>query len=955
MATPQKGSEGGISGLPPRGSLSTPRNKTRGAAHVVGSGPGSGAPTKPPSVRKSSGSVSENLKGIAINFNTIIDIEAIQSGKVAVRPKANAWHDDTAALKSRGRSEALLMTPEPIERRRPADLDDLQQTFIRKNFSFEPESNPALMDSPDPCSKFHSGPGPVPVSPGTPSGLPIQVSPAASKHLTDEAFGNFLASQNMPKQLVESKLPRPSEGVPLIFGSNVTLDSPDPCSKFHSGPGPVPVSPLTPGGPCLDINGKAELTSDAFERFLRASKMTAKQLPSEGASIPLIHGSNVTMDSPDPCSKFHSGPGPVPLSPLTTPDGAVAPEHLRRTVEAMPLIFGCNVTIDSPDVCSKFNKSYTSEALVSEPLSWLGVASSSNKGGIAVIEKAWRHSAQVEEVEKWKVSQPASKHPNFQASGGANTSTSRSTHRVLRHVVSPDECEGDTVLFNQTLSPLKPNYAQICKQIKKGAESARAGSILVVDTTPSLVDAAKATRFGRKVSPASVADDVFSETLSPFKADYGSKCNVINNMSKAGSVRLDFESPQSKRQSEPQHVIVPVRPSPPSLRPTGDVNCAGPKPPSFRRSFTGKDVSNTHTASEAKRDQSPSPSHADVQGDTENAPKPQSGGSGNFRRGRLLKASPPTAPASMLERSSADEVPLRSDSPPTSAFSFSSSSSSSSSLAKRATRTRVTFLQCGYADNIKIKQSKKKKTRNAKFDPYLESLAENFPTLIADYPPWLPTVVADACSIGLAKSIRRITNDGVVVPRASSITSEDEQSAILDSIAAHEEQRQQQQQQKLTGHDFNSTSSRFRRNLLAPLAQGQSCSVDVDTYNAWMMKQTKLSQGDAEIIQASFNGDFGTVQKLIAGLDEAALNDITGAHNGNTLLITAAATGSERIVRLCLSAGIDVNQGNFFGNTALHFTQELGCTGLSELLLKHGASTKIENDMGQCPGQRIKV
>ena len=81
----------------------------------------------------------------------------------------------------------------------------------------------------------------------------------------------------------------PGASIPLIYGSNVSMESPDPMSKFHDGPGGMRLASPSIGTP---VNNRK----------------------APGASIPLIYGSNVSMESPDPMSKFHDGPGGLQLA-----------------------------------------------------------------------------------------------------------------------------------------------------------------------------------------------------------------------------------------------------------------------------------------------------------------------------------------------------------------------------------------------------------------------------------------------------------------------------------------------------------------------------------------------------------------------------------------------------------------------------------------------------------------
>lgn len=848
MATPQKAL---MSGLPPRGSLSTPRTNKR-----TEDSPASGAPTKPPSARKQGSSASDNLRGIAINFNTLVDIEAMQSRKAA-------WGDGRAVI---------AVTPEqkrPQEKRRLADLDD--QGVIRPiPLSFEPTSR-------------------------------------TNRHgARIEASGD--------DQFLAAAAPAAAADV------SSSIDSPDPCSKFHNGPGPISISPMTPGAPTSFVidNG---FERDAFSMIRKTLKQTGAS--SSSSDMPQIYGSNVSVDSPDPCSKFHSGPGPVAVSPLT-PVGPTFSNTNKRSSEdntssSCPLIYGSNVSVDSPDVFSKYNKANAEaqQAAVLPPKTEVRRAS--------VVEKAWRSSVMAEEAEnqrseKWRLSQPVASVSVVSAPVALTrkASSAAGTHlfsRAPTAVVSPDENATPDSFFSQTMSPLKPNYDRMIKTIAHAVESCPSPS-------PS-----SSSRFSRKASPA---ESFFKQTLSPFKADYKNKCEEINSPAgvrqPSSSTRVipDFGSPQVEKLS-----FLPIKPCPPPPRPAAPAaTSAAPKErpqPAFRRNFTGKDVSNTLVApspsSLTPAALSPSPNQQD---DRENAMT--TGGSGNLRRGRLLKqTTTATPPPPLLLDAEVEKEPQP-------------------ARPQRALTVRVSYLQCEYQDGSKTKQAKKKKARLVRFEPLLETIPETFPALFASYPHWLESTISSVCAASLG-SVRRITNDGIVVPRASSSSTEEEQAALLDTIAQHEELTQQL--------SCGGGASRLRKLLLDPLAASNSWTAKTDTYGLWLSKQCKPSRIDDPIFHLCFNGDVDGVQSFIKGNSDEDFSELRDSH-GNTLLHLAAVSGSLKIVKVCLRLGIDANSSNNFGNCPLHFAEELGNPAVVDALIRRGgADPSIKNALDQIPGERV--
>lgn len=177
--------------------------------------------------------------------------------------------------------------------------------------------------------------------------------------------------------------------MPPIYGSNVWMDSPDPCSKYHDGPGPKALdsSPFGPmqSSPNIEsmipstppqqpqqqqygnknaykINIMEPSTPQQFQNSYENRKaIVGRNLNNEAKGnrqgMPQIYGNNVWMDSPDPCSKFHDGPGPKVLDSPFPP----SLESDSKTVQsATPQYYSHNgnrnIVMDSPDPCSKYHE-----------------------------------------------------------------------------------------------------------------------------------------------------------------------------------------------------------------------------------------------------------------------------------------------------------------------------------------------------------------------------------------------------------------------------------------------------------------------------------------------------------------------------------------------------------------------------------------------------------------------
>lgn len=75
--------------------------------------------------------------------------------------------------------------------------------------------------------------------------------------------------------------------------------------------------------------------------------------------------------------------------------------------------------------------------------------------------------------------------------------------------------------------------------------------------------------------------------------------------------------------------------------------------------------------------------------------------------------------------------------------------------------------------------------------------------------------------------------------------------------------------------------------------------------------------------------------------------------SGNNLLHVACQNNNRRIAKMVLKAGIDVNEQNNRGNTALHYCYQYGFMPLCEYLVAHGADDQIPNHGNFMPAQGL--
>src|SRR5262245_55470328 len=74
--------------------------------------------------------------------------------------------------------------------------------------------------------------------------------------------------------------------------------------------------------------------------------------------------------------------------------------------------------------------------------------------------------------------------------------------------------------------------------------------------------------------------------------------------------------------------------------------------------------------------------------------------------------------------------------------------------------------------------------------------------------------------------------------------------------------------------------------------------------------------------------------------------------NGEYLLNIDAQSGDLETIKLLLRAGVEVNQRGDMGCTALHYAKLKKNEEIADFLVRHGASTDIQNDFGRLSGEQ---
>ena len=398
----------------------------------TGSKGGKSAPFKPPSGKKKSLKSMKSV-GIALEFDASPappQYQARKQGQQKLSIKAIGWEDSEI---TKNMSSLVSKKEVSIEVQKPSMVSNMKMkspNASRRVNMVSPTSADSMeyknkchmpvvygsnvtMESPDPCSKFHSGPGPAMVSPVSP-GATLRMShstPTPKKRAVMESINGF---SPLPATPVGGEVYREEKqecAIPQIYGSNVTMESPDPNSKFHTGRGPAFASPMTPA-------------------------------PASSASE----------------SKDDDGFSPMPATPV---GGEVYKEEKQEC--AIPQIYGSNVTMESPDPCSKYNKEnvHSSANEIGIEYAPIGRLHSSQ----SAVDKTWRQSAAIEEAENIiEFSENKGSHDNE----GYNTVpkvSSNNRHQNRRRMYEKanksqqlenrNQNQAVNDLFTETLSPMK--------------------------------------------------------------------------------------------------------------------------------------------------------------------------------------------------------------------------------------------------------------------------------------------------------------------------------------------------------------------------------------------------------------------------------------------------------------------------------------------------------------------
>lgn len=233
------------------------------------------------------------------------------------------------------------------------------------------------LESPDVLSKFST-------TATLRGGLPQKIScesPTAASHDNDVSGHDFSPMPATPSTphgggMLLSKGASDYSNAPIIYGNGVALISPDVLSKFNASGRPVAMEPVTPTAPAgadreHDFSPMPDTPSTPAAAMLKPASPGKR-------GMPLIIGQGVSIESPDVLSKFSASGRPLMMN-VVTPDGkSTEREHdfspmpdtpvtpgahtrLERLggalpqASAMPTIYGQGVTVESPDLLSKFN------------------------------------------------------------------------------------------------------------------------------------------------------------------------------------------------------------------------------------------------------------------------------------------------------------------------------------------------------------------------------------------------------------------------------------------------------------------------------------------------------------------------------------------------------------------------------------------------------------------------
>jgi uncharacterized protein len=94
-------------------------------------------------------------------------------------------------------------------------------------------------------------------------------------------------------------------------------------------------------------------------------------------------------------------------------------------------------------------------------------------------------------------------------------------------------------------------------------------------------------------------------------------------------------------------------------------------------------------------------------------------------------------------------------------------------------------------------------------------------------------------------------------------------------------------------------------------------------------KKDRHTLKSSPLLMAVEYDEIDNIRKALDGGEPVDIRDL----DGNTPLLRAATLGNERLTKLFLERGADVNAANDIGYTALHFTSQEDHLGVAKLLL----------------------